>query len=86
MIIQSNIIRLADRIVRIGTMRNTWKIFVDNLRREIVWQTMAKVGDNIKMRSYINVCEAVNLIHLVENVVQCCVLVFLGFPVSTSEC
>jgi hypothetical protein len=36
---------------------------------------MAKVGDNIKMRSYINVCEAVSLIHLAENVVQCCVLV-----------
>lgn len=36
---------------------------------------MAKVGDIIKMRSYINICEAVNLIHLAENVVQCCVLV-----------
>jgi len=44
-------------------------MFVDNLRREIIWKTMAKVGDNIKMRSYINVCEAVSLIHLAENVV-----------------
>jgi hypothetical protein len=30
---------------------------------------MAKVGDDIKMLSYINVCEAVSLIHLAENVV-----------------
>jgi len=36
---------------------------------------MAQVGDNIKMRSYINVCEAVILIHLPENVAQCFVLV-----------
>lgn len=44
-------------------------MFVDNLRREIIWKTMTKVGDNNKMRSYINVCEAVSLIHLAENVV-----------------
>lgn len=36
---------------------------------------MTKVGDIIKMRSYINICEAVNLIRSAENVVQCCVLV-----------
>jgi len=36
---------------------------------------VTKVGDIIKMRSYINICEAVNLIRSAENVVQCCVLV-----------
>ena len=36
---------------------------------------MTKVGDIIKMRSYINICEAVSLIRLAENVIRCCVLV-----------
>jgi hypothetical protein len=41
--------RLADCKVLIGTMKNVLKIMVGSLKGQIIWKTVSKIGDNIKI-------------------------------------